>query len=200
MALVCLACACQLRRRWEYFSRRKRSFLLPACSTLVLAYAFMRITGWHFASLVADEMVGSLALGGYALLVLLLTLLRSKWVAYSATGLLLLAVPCALIWLPLSAYSQFPIETEHIAGTLFVKKIRWDAGAMGSSGINFLIYDKPVPFAEHGLQTVIFDDRKCISANAFLVLQPDGRHVLARCPWYEYQHRQGFHDFLVPLN
>lgn len=30
------------------------------------------------------------------------------------------------------AYSlSGPIETEHIAGTLFVNKVRWDAGAMG---------------------------------------------------------------------
>jgi len=72
---------------------------------------------------------------------------------------------------------------------------------MGSSGTTLLIYEKPLfaPFIKHNLRTVVFDDSKCVSAEAFAVLQPDLRHVLARCPWPEYLHKAGFPDFLVPL-
>jgi hypothetical protein len=103
--------------------------------------------------------------------------------------------------LPLSGLRQGPIETQHIAGQLFTDRVSWDAGGFGSSGTTLFIYEKPrpLPFLRHDLQRVVFDNRKCASSEAFAVLQPDGRHVIARCPWNEYEHKQGYHDFLVPL-
>lgn len=110
-------------------------------------------------------------------------------------------MPAAFVWLPLSASGRSHTRTDHVTGTLFVDKVPWNAGAIGSSGTTLVIYDRPrlVPFIEHRLQLVVFDDSKCLSNAAFVVFQADGRHVLARCPWPEYEHRQGFHDFLVPI-
>jgi hypothetical protein len=161
----------------------------------------MLATSWAFTSRFANEMIGCLATGAYSLLVSLLTLFRPKLLLRGVAFLLLLPVMAALVVLPLSAYSQGRIQTQHITGNLFMDKVPWDAGAMGSSGTTLFIYEKPrlVPFIQHILQTVIFDDSECVSAEAFVVLQSDLRHVLARCPWPEYQHKEGFHDFLVPL-
>jgi hypothetical protein len=190
-----LAC----RVRWADLSRLVRFALMDASALLVSAYAFMAFSGWGFMSPVANEMVGATAVGGYALLALLITRLRPKALAYCAAVVLFLPVTVALVWLPmLASPPQFPIKTEPIAGTLYVRKVRWDAGAMGSSGTNLFIYDRPrsVPFVQHMLREVVFDDAKCQSSEAFVVLQADGRHVLARCP---YGDKVGFHDFLVPL-
>ena len=201
MIFVCFVAACHIRSRWALVSRRTKSLLIFAAWLLVAAYGFMLSTGWRFTSPLANEIVGSATVGAYTLLVLLVTLMRPKPLTYSLAALLLLPVPAALAWLPLTARDPGPVETSYIAGTLFVKKFHWDAGAMGSSGTTLLIYDKPrfIPFIEHSLQRVVFDDAKCSSDKAFVMLEADGRHVLARCPWHEYQHRQGFHDFLVPL-
>jgi len=201
MIFVSIMGACKLRINWMQFARRRKSALILASGSLVGGYAFMLVTNWAFTPPLVNEMIGCLATGGYSLLVSLLTLFRPKRLLRGVAFLLLLPVAAALVVLPLSAYSQGQIQTQHITGTLFVDKVPWDAGAIGSSGTTLFIYEKPrfVPFIQHILQVVIFDDSKCVSAEAFVVLQPDLRHVLARCPWPEYQHKEGFHDFLVPL-
>lgn len=149
-------------------------------------------------SALVNEAIGALAVGSYSLLVLLLTL-QSGTLMRVAAIVLLLPAPAAFVLLPLAA--GVPSASEHVAGNLYVGKVRWDAGAMGSSGTTLLLYERSrfAPFVQHRLQRVVFDDAKCLSDQAFVVLQPDGRHVLARCPWPEYTHREGFHDFVVPL-
>jgi hypothetical protein len=161
----------------------------------------MLCTGWISISALINELIGALAVGGYSLLVLLLTLFHAKTVTRLVATVLLLPVLAAFVLLPLSVRSSDTIASEHVVGNLYVDKVHWDAGAMGSSGTTLLLYEKPrlVPFVEHHLQRIVFDDAKCLSDKAFVVLQPDRRHVLARCPWPEYLHREGFHDFLVPL-
>ncbi len=199
LTLGCVVSACQCRGNWVQFSRRKKRFLIPAALSLVAAYAFMLLSGWHFTSPVVNEITGSIATGCYTLLVLV-TLFRPKPLTYSLTALLLLPVPIALLGLPLAARTQGPVKTDHISGTLFVDKVPWDTGAL-DSGTTLLIYDKPrsLPFIQHSLRTIILNDSKCVSSKAFVLLQADGRHILARCPLYEHQGAQGFHDFLVPI-
>lgn len=160
----------------------------------------MLYRGWICTSALVNEALGAMAVGGYSLLVLLLTLFQPKILTRSLAALLLLPVPIAAVVL-LLACSPGPIKTRLIAGELFVDQVRWDAGAMGSSGTTLLLYQKPrfAPFLEHHLQRVVFNDSKCRADEAFVVLQPDKRHVLARCPWPEYSRKAGFHDFLVPL-
>jgi hypothetical protein len=189
------------RLNWTRFSRRTKRHLLLVSAVTVVTYTAMLASHWRFSSPVVNEILGSLAVGSYSLLVVLMTLLRPKLLFYGLVTLLILVVPMALVVLPLSAYTQGSIKTEHIAGNLYFDKLPWDAGAMGSSGTTLLIYERPasVPFMVHDLQRVVFDDGKCISNKALVLLQTDGRHVLARCPWPEYEHKQGFHDFLVPL-
>jgi hypothetical protein len=201
MIIVCFAQACKLRGRWVQLSRRAKSSLLISASFLVVVYTSMIATRWIFVSPWVNEIVGSAAVGSYSLLVLLLTLFRPKIATYSLAAILLLVLPVALVLLPLAGFSQFPIKTEHLAGSLFVKKVHWDAGAVGSSGTTLQIYQKPrfAPFIEHNLQSVRFDDAWCKSDKSFLELQRDRKHVLARCPWHDPE-RQGFHDFLVPIN
>ena len=189
------------RHRWAPFSPRTKLSLMLTAVILVATYAAMVVTGWHLTSPLANEVLGSLAVGAYSLLVLLLTLLRPKPLSWGLVFPLLLAVPIALVWLPLTAVSQGPIITEQIAGNLYFDKVPWDAGAMGSSGTTLLIYERPanMPFIRHSLQRVVFDDAKCESDRAFVVVQADARHALARCPLREDEHKQGFHDFRVPL-
>jgi hypothetical protein len=201
MILVSVTRAFKLRLDWRQLSRRTKSALLSASGLLVAVYVSMLATGWATHSALVNVIVGSLAVGAYSLVVLLLTLFRPKLLFAGVALLLLLPVAAAFVVLPLSAYSQGQIKTEHVAGTLFVEKIPWDEGALGSSGTTLLIYETPrfVPFIRHNLVTVVFDDSNCVSTEAFAVLQPDLRHVLARCPWYEYQQKEGFHEFLVPI-
>jgi hypothetical protein len=200
LMLVCFAGACWCRSHWADLARPVRSILRALASGFTGLYAFMLCTQWVCTSALANEIVGALAVGGYSLLVLLLTVFPSK-IARLLPVLLLLPVPAAMVWLPLSARSSGPIATQHVAGELYVDKWRWDAGAFGSSGTILLLYEKPrlVPFVEHRLQRVVFDESKCQSDRAFVVMQADRRHALARCPWPEYLQRPGFHDFLVPL-
>ena len=169
---------------------------------VVALYAFMICTGWISTSALINELIGALAVGGYSLLILLLTLFRPKTLMRIVATVLFLPVLVALVLLPLSAQSSGAIASEHVAGDLYVDKVSWDAGAMGSSGTTLLLYEKPrfAPFIKHQLKRVVFDDAKCQSDEAFVVLRPDHRHVLARCPWPEYLHREGFHDFLLPLH
>src|SRR5215469_13754404 len=147
---------------------------------------------FHFASAAVNEILGSLAVGGYTLPILLLTFLRPRTLFYALVSLLLLVVPVEMVMLPLSAISQGPIKTEHIEGNLYFDKIPWDADALGSSGTTLSIYEKAavIPFVRHDLQRVVFDDAKCLSEKALVVLQPDRRHALARCPWPQYEHRR----------
>ena len=201
MALGGVVGAGLCRTHWANFSRLAKINVPLGGGSFIAVYVFMAFSGWGFTSALANELVGSIAVGGYTLLALLMTRFRPKPLAYCLAIILLLPVPVALLWLPLLAHSQGPIVTEHISGTLFVEKVRWDAGAMGSSGTTLIISDKPrfVPFVEHRFRKINFNDTVCLSRKAFVVLQPDARHVLARCPWPEYQHKDGFHDFLVPL-
>jgi len=201
MIVVSVVGAGRCRSRWAQFSVRVKWSLTLGAAMSVGTYVAMLATRWRSASPLAGELLGSLAVGAYSLLVLLLTLFRPKPLFYGLVFVLLLALPIALVWLPLAASSQGPIRTEHITADLYFDKVHWDAGAMGSSGTTLLIYRRPsqAPFIEHDLQRVVFDDAKCESDGAFIVLQTDGRHALARCPWHEYDHRQGYHDFLVPL-
>jgi hypothetical protein len=190
------------RESWWQFSRRVRTLLLISCGTFLTAYVFMIWTHWGFSLTAVNHVMGWLALGGYSLLALLLTTLRPKRLTYAAACLLLLVSPAAALWMFVQTLAVLqPVETQQLTRTLFVDKTTWDAGAMGSSRTNLWIYEKPryAPFLHHSLQWVRFDDTKCQAKQAFAVLQPDRRHVLARCPWPEYQHQTGFHDFLVPL-
>jgi hypothetical protein len=100
-----------------------------------------------------------------------------------------------------AASLKMTIRSGHIAGDLYYDKVLWDAGAIGSSGTTLRIYERPghFRFIERTLKSVVFDDAKCESDKAYVTLQADGRHVMARCPWLEYEHKQGSHDFLVPL-
>ncbi len=146
LILVCFVGACKCRGHWAQFSCRVKLLLVLAASLVVAAYAFLLITGWHFASTLANEIVGSVAVGGYCFLVLLVTLFRPKPLAYCLGALLLLVFPVALVWLPLLARDPGPAKTEHIEGTLFVRHCRWDAGAFGSSGASLVIYRKSGSF------------------------------------------------------
>jgi len=106
----------------------------------------MLCTRWYFASPAANEILGAIAVGGYSLLVLLLTFFRPKPLFYGLTCVLLIPAAAALVVLPLAAHTQGDTQTGHIAGALFVDKVPWDAGAMGSSGTTLLIYEIPNPF------------------------------------------------------
>ena len=199
VASVWLGLLC--RANWTRYSRPTKLRRLLVSSVAVATYTAMLMSHWRFSSPLANEILGSLAVGSYVLLAVLLSLLRPKLLFHAFVVLLLLAVPIAMVVLPWSAISQGPRRTEQVAGSLYVDKVPWDAGALGSSGTTLMIYQRSafLPFMVHDLQRVVFDDAKCVSDKAFVVLQPDGRHVLARCPWPEHASQQGFHDFLVPL-
>jgi hypothetical protein len=201
LILGCFVSACSCRARWADLSPSTRFILALFAAGVAGLYAFMLCTGWSSTSALINESIGALAVGGYSLLILLLTLFHPKILTWLVTTVLLLPVPVAFVLLPLSAPSGGTIAPEHVVGNLYVDKVHWDAGAMGSSGTTLLLYEKPrlVPFVKHHLQRIVFDDAKCLSDKAFVILQPDRRHVLARCPWPEYLHKEGFHDFLVPL-
>jgi hypothetical protein len=198
IGLGVLAC----RSDWWQLSRRVRTLLLALSGTFLTAYVLMILTQWGFASRGANHLLGWLAVGGYSLLVSLLTTLSPKWLTRSAAALLLLLSPVAALWMFATTFSgSSPTETQKVGATLFVDKTRWDAGAMGGSGADLVIYERPryAPFLMRELRWVRFDDAKCNSQRAFVVLQPDQRHVLARCPFGPEQTGPGFHDFLIPL-
>ena len=117
MILVSVRGACKLRIDWIHLSRRTKLVLIFASGSLVAGYASMLVTGWASTSPLVNQIVGSLATGAYSLLVLLLTLFRPKLLFWGLVFLLLLPVAAALLVLPLSAYSQGQIKTEHITGT-----------------------------------------------------------------------------------
>ena len=126
--------------------------------------------------------------------------MKPKTLTYGVAAILMLAVPVALVVLPLSWAAAGPVGTEHVGGKLYMGRLSWDAGALGSSGHTLVFFEKPSfpPFVERRLQRVVFGDTKCQSNKAFAELQPDGEHVLVRCPWYD-SDRPGTHDFLIPL-
>lgn len=192
------------RERWWQFSSRLRMLLLASSGTFLTAYVFMVWTHWGFSLSAVNQVLGWLAVGGYSLLALLLTTVRPRRITYTTACVLLLVSPAAALWMFVQALSSSSaVETQKITPTLLVDKTIWDVGAMGSSGTILSIYERPryAPFLRHDLQRVRFDDAKCQAQSAFVVLQPDQRHVLARCPapWPEYQHQTGSHDFFVPL-
>ena len=148
LILGCFVSACCCRARWADLSPGTR-FILPVLAAGVAGlYAFMLCTGWISTSALINESIGALAVGGYSLLILLLTLFHPKILTRLVATVLLLPVLVAFVLLPLSAGSGGTIASEHVVGNLYFDRVPWDAGAMGSSGTTRLLYEKPrlLPF------------------------------------------------------
>jgi hypothetical protein len=198
--LACFVAACWCRVRWAALPPRAKPALIFSAALLTGTYALAVRAGWAFAAPWANVLLGAAAVGSYTLLALPLSLLRPKMLTRAMAGLLLIPVLAAFVLLPLSA-GYAGISESNVAGDLYFAKCRWDAGAFGSSGIKLALYRKPrlAPFLIHNIGAVVFDDAKCDTERAYMVLDPDGRHILARCPWPAYSHRPGFHEYRVPV-
>lgn len=160
------------------------------------------ITHWHTSFPVIDEIQQWIATGCYGFLALLIFRLRPKWLTTTCSCILFIPAPLICLFLALGLlFAGERTGKQPIGDSFYVSRVHWDAGAMGSSGTNLLLSYQPAyfPFFEHDVNWIRFDDEKCYSARAFVVIQPDRKHVLARCPWYDSQHKDGYHDFLVPL-
>jgi hypothetical protein len=190
------------RIRWPRLPKSAQLALCILSGLLIAIYVLEIQSGWHPGSLVFNQILQWLAVGGYALLVLLISLFKPKWLATTAMAILLLPVLAALVYFPITLVGDNSVETHRLSDTLFVDRTHWDAGTAGSSGSDFLIYYRPrhAPFLSRNLQKLRFDDAKCNTAQAFMLLNPDGKSILARCPWWPDQHQAGYHDFVVPLN
>src|SRR5258708_5901614 len=92
LVLLCMIGAGWCRVAWGGLSWRKKTLSVFAASSSVTIYTFSVLTGWHFTSTLADEIMGALAVGGYSLLITLLTLFRPKPLTQSVGALLLLPV------------------------------------------------------------------------------------------------------------
>ena len=116
--------AAEWRRRLEH----RGSIFQTNSDTEVIVHLIARSQARNLSGALGDAL--NQVEGAYSLLVLLLALFRPKPLFYSLMFLLLLPVPAALVWLPLSGHSQGEIQTEHITGSLFVDKVHWDAGLL----------------------------------------------------------------------
>jgi hypothetical protein len=97
MIVISVASASWCRSQWPQYSGRAKRLLLAPAAISVMTYTTMLLTGWHFASPFANELLGSFAIGGYSLIVLLLTLLGPKPRFYGLVLVFLLREICTLI-------------------------------------------------------------------------------------------------------
>ncbi len=206
IALICMAAAIfnavDIRLRWSKLNPEAQRVVTWTSLACLMLYALELVTHWHTSFRLVNELHQWLTLGCYALLALLVSRIWRNWFAAICSGMLFLLAPMACLFLTLGLlFRTEPQRREPIGNGFFVSKVHWDAGAMGSSGTNLLISYQPhyLFFLERDVNWVRFDDAKCNAEEAFLVVQPDRRHVLARCPWHSYEHKDGYHDFLVPL-
>ncbi len=188
---------------WPMLGQSSKVMLIAVSSVLTALYAFELRTGWHAASTIFNAVQGWATVGCYTLLILLFRTLRPQWLTRTLSVVLFLPMGLAFVVLPLSVVSyrsDARLDSTKMGHDFFFTRTRYDAGAFGSSGYTVSTYYQPsrAPFLVRSGSSIRFDDGKCNASQSFAVLEPDHKHVIARCPWYLSQNKKGYRDVRVP--
>ncbi len=179
------------------------------CVTFLVRFLLLWTTPWNLSLGPFADWASWLTIDAYLILVLPLVEVclrpRARWKEVACLVVvvaMLMPVPAVAFIAWFLSGGSYRLNRGSIRDRIQYETWTWDAGAMGSSGVDIWIYRTPryLPFLQRTIHSIRFDDMKCNSKAARLILQPDRRHVIARCPYFDYQHMQGYHDFLIPLN
>ena len=174
-----------MRIRWYRLSRAvKRCLILLAAFSLGLM-AFVSLGKISTTSDHLNALLDWCAVLSYVFFVVLLTLLKPRWLTSLIAIMLILPLLAASAILPLSTiFVNLPHHITPLGDGLVSDRVPIDAVTPGASGADLAIYRRFswLPHFQRRHQAARYFNTQCDAAAAYAVLQPDHIHVLMSCP------------------
>jgi hypothetical protein len=191
LALLTLAILL-LRVFWLRVPATVRFYLIRAAVVLFTIQILMTGTKWGTASDRVNVTINWLAVASYELLLMLFTRLSPKWLTSICGLILLVPVFASSVMLPLTdIFEPAKSESISIGNDLSYQRVLWGNSndTSANSGVNILLAYHPrfAPFLRRHLRNVPFNNQECNTRAAFVVLGPDPKTALARCPHWPSQ-------------
>lgn len=191
-----------LRIFWLRMPSVTRFYLSRVAVALIILHLIFTATSWGTSSDHLNIILKWLAIASYEMLLMLFTLLPPRWLTSICVVVLLVPVFSSAIVLPLTPiFNAATYTLKPLGSNLFSQNLPWGEGVAVNSGTTVTIYYRPpfAPFLRHNVLAFPFNNQECDTKFSFAVLQPDGKHVLARCPHWPTQS-PGTDDRLFPVH
>lgn len=185
-----LALLVVLRIRWSKFSTRFRRLVVSLACMAIVAEILSRISRWSINSDLMDALLYWAAMTSYEFFVLLLTLLRPRWLTATIAIILILPLFSASIFLPLGRiFDRNTYRVQPLGSSLVNQITPWDSVLQGTSGVDSDISEinSHVPFLRHHLGGVRFYNNQCNTSGLEVRLLPNSRNVHFHCPSWSPQ-------------
>ncbi len=200
--LLLTAALLLLRIFWARVPSMARFFLIRAAVALILLEALLTVTHWEINSDHLNTLLKWLAVASYELLVLIFSTLPPRWLTIICACILMVPAFSASVVMPLQhIFDPHDNPLHPIGSDFFSQNVPWAGDSSANSGSELKIFYRPhfAPFLRRNSLTFPFNDQECNARASFAILQPDRKHVLARCPQWP-SRGSGTDDRLFPLH
>jgi hypothetical protein len=191
-----------LRIFWQRVPAAVRVFLIRVAVVLFMLEVLLTVSKWEINSDHLNVTLKWLAIASYELLIMLFASLPPRWLTTLCAFILLVPVFGASMVMPLvSIFGGESNKLTPIGHNLFYQNVPWGGDSSANSGSNLKIFYRPpfAPFLRRVALDFPFNVEECNAYGSIAILQPDGKHVLARCPHWPTQP-PGIDERLFPLH
>ena len=191
-----------LRIVWSRLSPKTHRVLI----TIVVGYFALslvtRSTHWTTASDQLDGVLYWCFVACYALLLMLFTLLRPRWLTSVIAIILFVPILSTSTFLPLTkVFNRAKSTTSVIGDRIISVKTPLEPNPIEVSGVDIDVFYQPTwsTLVRRHLQGFRFIDSQCNASAAYAVLQPDHKNVLFACPPAPNQPPDAARNVILPL-
>ena len=174
-----------LRLAWPRLSHSTHRAILIVAGLALPLWPLSLLTRWSFTADRLDGLLTWAFIAAYELLVLLLTLLRPRWLTALIAFTLILPLLSASAFLPLTElFDRAPETSLRLGPNLYSQRVPWNFPRSNVSGTDLEIFYRParLPLLQHRAQGARYYNTQCDANHAFATLQPDGLHLQMNCP------------------
>jgi hypothetical protein len=175
---------------WPRFSPRLRHRLIRLAVFVIIVHLFFITSKWNTTSDRLNILINWFAIAGYEFLVLLFTRLSPRWLTLPSAIVLLIPIFSSTVIFPLADGFQPGSVTQVPIGNHLVYDVNpWINAGGGHAGVDVKIYYRPpfLPFLQHKIRTIPFNNRECNSFAATATTVPDRKVIVGRCPSWPSQ-------------
>ena len=190
-----------LRLRWRRIPGRIRLLLIALSFAAVAAQGLSFVTRWRIAEDTPRVALYWAAIAGYEFFIVMLTLLRPRWLTTIIAVVLILPLLSASIFLPLGdLFNRNQQRIVPLDASLSGKITPWNSVLRSTSGVDVDIVEssRHVPFVDRALASARLYNNQCNTSAIVATLQPGRKSVLVSCPAWQ-AHPAGEDNVLLKL-
>jgi hypothetical protein len=200
--LALLALLVVVRLNWSRIPPRIQSILIVLSLIALAVQGLSSATKWATTVYDLNIMIRWSAVAAYEFIVILLTLLRPRWLTIIIAIILIVPLLSASLFLPLAPiFDHSPHRIDSVSDTLITETTSWYSVSQGASGVDIDLFQVTpyLPFLRHTIAGTRLFNSQCDAAGARVLLLPDRASVLFHCPAWPSQTNDGPRDYVLHL-